>query len=80
MKIKEEFIGSKCWSPITERYVKIEEIKGDIYWSLGILHIYEMDKPKLVKISNVKNTKKRNDTTGCDGDGIDNDSESELLI
>ena len=63
-----------------ERYVKIEADKGDLYLSLGILDIYEFEKPNLVKIKDVKNTKKRNNTAGGDGDGIDNDSESELLV
>ena len=63
-----------------ERYVKIEADKGELYLSLGILDIYEFEKPNLVKKDNVKNTKKRNNTTGSDGDGNDNDSESELLV
>ena len=63
-----------------ERYVKIEADKGELYMALGIFYIYEFDTPNLVKINNVKNTKKRNNTAGGDGDGIDNDSESELSI
>lgn len=63
-----------------ERYVKIEADKGELYLSLGILDIYEFEKPNLVKKDNVKNTKKRNNTAGSDGDGNDNDSESELLV
>ena len=41
-----------------ERYVKIEADKGELYLSLGILDIYEFEKPNLVKKDNVKNTKK----------------------
>ena len=63
-----------------ERYVKIEADKGELYLSLGILDIYEFEKPNLVKKDNVKNTKKRNNTAGGDGDGIDNNTESELSI
>ena len=63
-----------------ERYVKIEADKGEMYMALGIFYIYEFDTPNLVKINDVKNTKKRNNTAGGDGDGIDNDSESELSI
>ena len=63
-----------------ERYVKIEADKGELYMALGIFYIYEFDTPNLVKINDVKNTKKRNNTAGGDGDGIDNDSESELSI
>ena len=80
MEIKKEFIGCKVWSPTLERYVKIEAEKGEMYLSLGILDIYEFEKPNLVKKSNVKNSKKRNDTVDCDGHGTDNDSESELLV
>ena len=63
-----------------ERYVKIEADKGELNMALVIFYIYEFDTPNLVKINNVKNTKKRNNTAGGDGDGIDNDSESELLV
>ena len=63
-----------------ERYVKIEADKGELYLSLGILYIYEFEKPNLVKKDNVKNTKKRNNTAGSNGDGNDNNSESELSI
>lgn len=63
-----------------QRYVKIEEGKDEIYLSLGILDIYEFEKPNLVKKENVKNTKKRNNSAGGDGHGNDNNSESELSI
>lgn len=80
MKVKKEFIGCKCWSPLMQRYVKIEEGKDEMYLSLGILDIYEFEKPNLVKKENVKNTKKRNNAVDSDGDGIDNNPESELSI
>jgi hypothetical protein len=80
MKVKKEFIGCKCWSPTMQRYVKIEEGKDEMYLSLGILDIYEFEKPNLVKKENVKNTKKRNNSAGSDGHGNDNNSESELSI
>jgi len=80
MELKKEFIGCKCWSPVMQRYVKIEADKGEMYLSLGILDIYEFEKPNLVKNQNVKNTKKRNNTAGGNGDGNDNNSESELLV
>lgn len=80
MKVKKEFIGCKCWSPTMQRYVKIEEGKDEMYLSLGILDIYEFEKPNLVKKENVKNTKKRNNSAGSDGHGNDNNPESELSI
>jgi hypothetical protein len=78
MKIKKEYIGSKCWSKLLSRWLIIEESKSDFYWKAGILYIYETTAPKLIKY--VDNTKKRNNATNSDGDGIDNDSESKLLI
>jgi hypothetical protein len=78
MKIKKEFIGSKCWSPIMSKFFIIEEGKEELYCNLGIFDIYEIEKPKLIKY--VINTKKRNDAIDSDGDGIDNDSESKLSI
>jgi hypothetical protein len=80
MEIKKEYIGCKVWSPTLERYVKIEAEKGEMYFSLGIVEIYEFEKPNLVKKSNAKNSKKRNDAIDCDGDRTDNDIESELLV
>ena len=80
MEIKKEFIGCKVWSPALSRYVKIEAEKGEMYLKLGIMEIYEFEKPNLVKKENVKNSKKRNNTAGRGGDGIDNNPESELLV
>jgi hypothetical protein len=62
------------------RFFVIEEGKEELYCNLGIFDIYEYEKPKLIKKENVINTKKRNNTADCDGDGIDNDSESKLSI
>ena len=58
MEIKKEFIGCKVWSPALSRYVKIEAEKGEMYLKLGIMEIYEFEKPNLVKKINVKNSKK----------------------
>jgi hypothetical protein len=80
MKIKKEFIGSKCWSSLLSRWFVIEESKGDLYYNLGIFDIYEIEKPKLIKKENVDNTKKRKHTANSDGDGIDNDFESGVFI
>ena len=80
MKIKKEFIGSKCWSPVMSRFFIIEEGKEELYCNIGIFDIYEIEKPKLIKKENVINTKKRNNTADCDGDGIDNNCESELPV
>ena len=78
MKIKKEFIGSKCWSKLLSKWLIIEESKGDFYMQAGIFDIYESTAPKLIK--HVNNTKKRNNAIDSNGDGIDNDSESQLSI
>jgi len=80
MKIKKEFIGSKCWSSMMSRWFIIEESKGDLYYNLGIFDIYEIEKPKLIKKENVSNTKKRNNAINSDGDGIDDNTESGVFI
>jgi hypothetical protein len=80
MKIKKEFIGSKCWSSLLSRWFVIEESKGDLYFNIGIFDIYEIEKPKLIKKENVDNTKKRKHSANSDGDGIDNDFESGVFI
>jgi hypothetical protein len=76
MKIKAEKIGSKSWSNMLSRWIKIEEGKEDLYLSLGLIDIFEKEKPKLIK--DVKNTKKLNDIIDSDSDRTDN-SESSLL-
>ena len=76
MKIKAEKIGSKSWSKMMSRWIKIEEGKEDLYVSLGLIDIFEKEKPKLIK--DVKNTKKLNDIIDSDSDRTD-DSESSLL-
>lgn len=80
MKIKKEYIGSKCWSPLMSRFFVIEEGKEELYCNLGIFDIYEIEKPKLIKKENVINSKKRDDAIDSDGNGVDNNSESELFI
>ena len=62
------------------RWFIIEESKADLYYNIGIFDIYEYEKPKLIKIENVINTKKRNDAINSDGNGIDNDTESDVFI
>lgn len=78
MKIKKEYIGSKCWSKLTQRFYKIEEGKGDLYMNLGIFYVYDNDQPKLIKY--VDNTKKRKHAVDSNGNGTDNNSESELSV
>lgn len=60
------------------RFFTIEEKNGDLYEKLGILYIYDEEKPKLLK--NVINPKKRKHAINSDGDGIDNDTESGVFI
>lgn len=60
------------------RFFTIEEKNGDLYEKLGILYIYEDEKPKLIK--NADYSKKRKHAINSDGNGVDNNSESELSI
>jgi hypothetical protein len=80
MKIKKEFIGCKVWSPLMGRLFLVEENNGELLLSLGVMDIFELEEPNLVKKINVKNTKKRSNAINSDGDGIDNNTESELSI
>lgn len=79
MKIQTKYLGNKSWSPTLRRWIVIEEGKEDFYMSIGISDIYEKEeKPKLVK--NAKNRKRRDEQSDSDGQGIDNNSESEVSI
>lgn len=78
MKVKVEKIGSKAWSNLLSRWIKIEEGKEDFYLSLGFIDIFEKEKPKLIK--DVKNTKKLNDIIDSDSDRTDNSESSVLSI
>jgi|LakMenEpi03Aug12_release.lakeMendotaPanAssembly.Ray.scaffolds.fasta_scaffold5171010_2 hypothetical protein len=49
MKLKDNVIGSKCWSSILSRMITIEAGKEDYYLSLGFFDLFIYTKPKLVK-------------------------------
>ena len=78
MKIKKEYIGARCWSKLTSSFHTIKENEGELYLTLGIFYIYENDKPKLIK--HVDTTKKQPNKLNNDGNGINNNSESELSV
>ena len=50
MKIKKEYIGTKCWSKLLSKWLIIDESKGDYYMQAGIFYIYETTAPKLIKL------------------------------
>ena len=49
MKLKDNVIGSKCWSKTLSRMITIEAGKDDYYLALGFFHLFNTTKPKLVK-------------------------------
>lgn len=49
MKLKDNVIGSKCWSKTLSRMITIEAGKEDYYLSLGFFEIFMYTTPKLVK-------------------------------
>ena len=49
MKLKENVIGSKCWSKTLNRMITIEAGKEDYYLALGFFDLFIITKPKLVK-------------------------------
>ena len=49
MKLKENAIGSKCWSKTLSRFITIEAGKEDYYLALGFFDLFTTTKPILVK-------------------------------
>jgi hypothetical protein len=73
MKIKKELIGKRIKGGILNKWYTIEEGQEDRYLKLGLLNIFEVDTPVLIK--NVKDRKKSDKLTNSDSDGT-NDNHS----
>ncbi len=43
-----------AWSPILSRWVSIERGKEEYYMKIGIFHIFEKKKPKLIKDAKIR--------------------------
>lgn len=78
MKIKKDLIGKRIKGGILNKWYTIEEGQEENYLKLGLLNIFEIDTPVLVK--NVKNTKKSDKLTDSDSHRTDNDNSSELSL
>ena len=59
-----------AWSPILSKWVNIERGKEDYYMKIGIFHIFEKKKPKLIK--NVENTEGNIFQSDSNSNGTDN--------
>jgi len=78
MKIKKELIGKRIKGGILNKWYTIEEGQEDRYLKLGLLNIFEVDTPVLIK--NVKDRKKSDKLTDSDSNRNDYDNSSELSI
>lgn len=66
------------WSPLLNKWVSIERGKEDYYMKIGIFHIFEKKKPKLIK--DVKIREELNFNNDSDSDRTDNSDSSTLSV
>ena len=78
MEILKKHIGSQQWSNFLKKWILIERGKEEFYQSIGLIHIFERKKPKLIK--NVEDTKEFNFKSDSDSDRTDNSESSTLPI
>ena len=76
MKIKTELIGSKVFSKLFNRWIKIEAGQEQLYIDMQLFDVFEKTKPKLIK--DAKNSKEFNINNDSDSNGAHN-SDSSLL-
>ena len=67
-----------AWSPILRKWVAIERGKEEYYMKIGIFHIFEKKKPKLIK--DVKIREELNFNNDSDSDRTDNSESSSLSL
>lgn len=67
-----------AWSPILSKWVSIERGKEEYYMKIGIFHIFEKKKPKLIK--DVKIREGLNFNNDSDSDRTDNSESSKLSL
>ncbi len=58
------------WSNFLNKWLTIERGKEDFYQSIGLIHIFERKKPKLIK--NVENTEGNIFQSDSNSNGTDN--------
>lgn len=78
MEILKKHLGTKAWSPILSKWVDIERGKEEYYMKIGIFHIFEKKKPKLIK--DVKIREELNFNNDSDSDRTDNSDSSTLSL
>jgi hypothetical protein len=78
MEILKKYIGSMQWSPLLSKWIAIERGKEDFYAKIGLLHIFEKRKPKLIKDAKIR--EELNFNNDSDSDRTDNSESSSLSI
>ena len=67
-----------AWSPILSRWVSIERGKEEYYMKIGIFHIFEKKKPKLIKDAKIR--EELPFKSDSDSDRTDNSESSPLSV
>ena len=70
MEILKKYIGTMQWSSFLKKWLTIERGKEDFYQSIGLIHIFERKKPKLIK--NAENTEGDIFKSDSNSNGTDN--------
>lgn len=63
---------------ILNKVYTVEEGKEELYASVGLMHIFEEEKPVLIK-SDAKDRKRKRKSLDSDSVGADNDSSPDIL-
>lgn len=66
------------WSPLLSKWINIERGKEDFYQKIGLMHIFEKKKPKLIK--DVKIREELSLKLDSDSDRTDNSESSPVSL
>ena len=66
------------WSSFLNKWIAIERGKEDFYVKIGLLHIFEKRKPKLIKDAKIR--EESNINNDSDSDRTDNSESSSLPL
>ena len=66
------------WSSLLRKWITIERGKEDFYEKIGLLHIFEKRKPKLIKDAKIR--EELNFNNDSDSDRTDNSESSPLSV
>jgi len=78
MEIHKKYLNSMAWSPILSKWINIERGKEDYYMKIGIFHIFEKKKPKLIKDAKIR--EELNFNNDSDSNRVDNSDSSTLSV